>query len=101
MEVGPDAAEDVDLEDGGPVTVGGHGRRVAVDQHLPQLELELRAKRANLLERTPAQVAAGRVVDGDVGLPLAEHGASRDAREGLKLRLHSALPLGCGGAEPL
>ena len=64
----------VDLDHRQPLAVDLLERRVAGDVDLAQLEPELVAQRAHLLERALAEMTAGRVKDGDVGLTDRCHG---------------------------
>jgi hypothetical protein len=55
----------VELDDGNGGTMGALEHRVARDVHLAQLEAELGLQALELLARDRAEVAAGRLVEGD------------------------------------
>lgn len=62
-----EAASSVDLHDRKPLPVLRLEGLVAGNVHFAQVEPELGLKLPDLLERAVAEVAAGRVVDDDVG----------------------------------
>jgi hypothetical protein len=63
----------VDLDDREPLPVAGLELRIARDVDLAELEIELVAEAAQLLERALAEMAPRRVVDGDLGLTGRSH----------------------------
>ena len=67
LDVVRETAPAVDLDHREPLPILGLEGRVAPDVHLPQIEAELVAERAHLLERTLTQVTAFGVKEGDLG----------------------------------
>ena len=67
LHVVREATSTVDLDDGNPCAVRRFQRFVACDVDLAQLEVELLTECTHLLERAVAQVAALRVINGNVG----------------------------------
>jgi hypothetical protein len=67
LDVVGEAPPPVDLDDREPLAVFGFERLVAGDIDLAEREAELGLECPDLRERPLAEVAAGRVVDDDVG----------------------------------
>jgi hypothetical protein len=67
LDVVREAAAPVDLDDREPLPVGGLEGLVAGDVDLAQVESELLPDAADDLDRPVAEVAAGCVVDDDLG----------------------------------
>ena len=74
LDVVREAPPAVDLDDREPLPVNRLEGLVTRDFDLAQLEAELVAERPHLFERALAEMAACRVVDGDVGLTGRCHG---------------------------
>jgi hypothetical protein len=66
LEVVGEPPPAIDLDDREPLPVAGLELRIARDVDLAELEVELVAEAAQLLERALAEMAPGCVVDGDL-----------------------------------